>query len=151
MRFLNKYLFAFMLLAACRQPVSTKARDVVMVVNLVDDSVKVRQYLAYHQNVWPEVEAGFRKAGYKNIRLYRCERTVVMIVTVPADADLAAMGRTAEAYDPRCGAWNRMMDAYQVGVPGTQPGQKWVQADLFYQFKADTTGTVSRNPAGKAP
>jgi L-rhamnose mutarotase len=140
MRFSNKYLVVLLLLAACRRPVPPGTRDVVMVVNLVDDSLKARQYLSYHQKVWPEVEAGFRKAGYKNIRFYRCNRTMVMIVTVPADADLAEMGRIAESYDPKCREWNRMMEAYQVGVPGTQPGQKWAQADLYYQFKADTTG-----------
>lgn len=122
-----------------------------MVVNLVDDSLKIARYLAYHQKVWPEVEAGFRKAGYQDIRLYRYNRSVVMIVTVPVDADLAAMGRKAEAYDPRCAEWNRMMDTFQVGVPGTRPGQKWAQADLYYEFNADTTGIVSGSPAAKAP
>jgi L-rhamnose mutarotase len=134
MRFLNKYLYIVLLLASCRHTGSIGTRDVVMVANLVDDSLKANQYLAYHQKVWPEVEAGFRKAGYWNIRLYRYKRTLVMIVTVAADADLGAMGRVAEAYDPKCREWNNLMAGYQVGVPGTQPGEKWVQTDLFYQF-----------------
>lgn len=139
MRFLNNYLFAVVLLASCKQPVSQATRDVVMVANLVDDSLKVDQYLAYHQKVWPEVEAGFRKAGYRNIRLYRFNRTLVMIVTIPADADLGMMGRVAEGYDPKCREWNSVMDGFQVGVPGTLPGQKWVQADLYYQYKGDSS------------
>lgn len=126
-------LFFAILAASCDQP-AARTRDVVMVANLVDDSLKVSQYLAFHRKVWPEVEAGFRKAGYKNIRLYRFNRTLVMIVTVAADADLDAMGRAAESYSPRCKEWNKMMDAYQVGVPGTAPGQKWVEAKLYYQY-----------------
>ncbi|TDW95927.1 L-rhamnose mutarotase [Dinghuibacter silviterrae] len=151
MRFSSKYLAILLLFASCRHPVSTATRDVVMVVNLVDDSTKVSQYLAYHQKVWPEVEAGFRKAGYKDIRLYRYNRTLVMIVTVPANADLGEMGRVAESYDPKCREWNRMMDAFQVGVPGTAPGQKWAQADLFYRFTGDTTRIALQNPAETTP
>lgn len=109
-----------------------------MVANLVDDSLKMDQYLAYHKKVWPEVEAGFRKAGYRNIRLYRYNRTLVMIVTIPVDGDLGAMGRVAESYDPRCREWNRLMATYQTGVPGTPPGTRWVGADLYYQFKGDS-------------
>lgn len=151
MRFLSRCIVSLLLLASCRQAAPPATRDVVMVVNLVDDSLKIARYLAYHQKVWPEVEAGFRRAGYRDIRLYRYNRSVVMIVTVPVGADLAAMGRAAEAYDPRCAEWNRMMDTFQLGVPGTRPGQKWVQADLYYEFKADTTGIVSESPAAKAP
>jgi hypothetical protein len=62
---------------------------------------------------------------------------MVMIVTVPADADLGAMGKAAEAYDPQCREWNNLMAGYQVGVPGTKPGEKWVQMELYYQFKGD--------------
>lgn len=139
MRFLNKYICVVLLLASCTHHNASGTRDVVMVANLADDSLKMDQYLAYHQKIWPEVEAGFRKAGYKNIRLYRFNRTLVMIVTVAADADLGAMGRMAESYDPKCREWNNMMAAYQVGVPGSLPGEKWVEAKLFYQFKGDSS------------
>lgn len=135
-------------MAACRHPAgevvppssaAPATREVVMVANLVNDSLKAEQYLAYHRKVWPKVEAGFRKAGYQDIRLFRFNRTLVMIITVPANADLAAMGRAAEAFDPKCKEWNDRMAGYQVGVPGTLPGQKWVQADLFYHFSGDST------------
>ena len=138
MRFLNRSICLLLLLASCRHPDPPGTRDIVMVANLVDDSLKVDQYLAYHRKIWPEVEAGFRKAGYRNIRLYRFNRTLVMIVTIPADADPGAMGRVAEAYDPKCREWNQLMAGYQVGVPGARLGEKWVQADLYYQFNLDS-------------
>lgn len=120
-----------------KKPVVEETKSLVFIVNLVNDEQKVNEYLAHHQKVWPEVEAGFRKAGYKKIELYRFNRSLVMIVTIPKNADLDSMGKIAEGYDTKCREWNHMMDQYQVGVPGTLEGQKWVQTELFYSFKKE--------------
>ena len=118
-----------------KKPVAEKIKTLVFIVNLVNDEQKVNEYLAHHQKVWPEVEAGFRKAGYKKIEIYRFNKSLVMIVTVPKNADLDSMGKVAEGYDKKCREWNQMMDRYQVGVTGTSEGQKWVQAERIYLFK----------------
>lgn len=108
--------------------------DKVFVVNIVHDSLKLKEYLNYHKQVWPQVEAGFKKAGYKKIVLYRYDYLLVMKITVPVGADLGEMGKLAEASDPRCAEWNKLMNTYQQGVQGTLPGQTWVEATAFYQF-----------------
>lgn len=136
--------FLFLLLAsatllACTQSQSEKQvqpmEERVFVVNIVPDSIKLNEYLAYHAKIWPEVEAGFKKAGYKKIVLHRFDYLLVMTISVPVGADLGAMGKQAESYSPRCAEWNKLMDAYQQGVPGTAPGQKWVEAKPFYNFQ----------------
>ena len=133
------YLSAFFVLIciSCNQKTSPaeKTKDLVFIVNLVNDEQKVKEYLAYHQKIWPEVEAGFRKAGYKKISIYRFNRSLVMIVTVPENADMNQMGKTAEAYNKKCKEWNELMNNYQVGVPGTAEGQKWAQAEPMYLFE----------------
>ncbi|OQP63924.1 hypothetical protein A3860_23640 [Niastella vici] len=106
----------------------------VFVVNIADDDIKLKEYLQYHKQVWPEVEAGFKKAGYKKIVLYRYANLLVMTITVPAGADLNSMGKIAEGYDPKCAEWNKLMSNYQVGVKGTKPGETWVEATSFYSF-----------------
>jgi L-rhamnose mutarotase len=106
----------------------------VFVVNIVPDSARLKEYLDYHKNIWPEVEAGFKKAGYQKIILYRYGRLLVMTITVPSGADLSAMGKLAESYDPRCAEWNKLMDTYQEGIEGTPRGQTWVEAKPFYRF-----------------
>ncbi|MFC0772948.1 L-rhamnose mutarotase [Terrimonas alba] len=132
-------LYANVMLTGCSEKQNeTKAQqqpeEKIFVVNLVHDSLKLKEYLDYHKQVWPQVEAGFKKAGYKKIVLYRYDYLIVMKVTVPVGADLAEMGRLAESHDPRCAEWNRLMNAYQRGVEGTLPGQTWVEAMPFYQF-----------------
>jgi L-rhamnose mutarotase len=121
---------------ACRQSQSAtgKLTEKVFVVNIIDGEKPLQEYLNYHAHVWPEVEAGFKKAGYKNISLYRYDHLLVMTVTIPENADLNAMGKVAESYSPKCAEWNKIMSAYQTGVPGTKPGQTWAEAKPFYSF-----------------
>lgn len=111
---------------------STEER--VFVVNLVHDSLKLNEYLNYHKKIWPEVEEGFKKAGYQKIVLYRYNYLLVMTISVPAGADLNAMGKLAESYSPRCAEWNRLMGEYQQGVEGTPKGETWVEGKPFYRF-----------------
>ncbi|MEJ2903482.1 L-rhamnose mutarotase [Pedobacter panaciterrae] len=107
----------------------------VFVVNTVDNDKKLNEYLAYHKQIWPEVEAGFKKAGYKSITLYHFNDLIVMTIMVPENADLNEMGKLAESYSPRCAEWNKLMNTYQKGVNGTSEGQKWVEVIPFYKFK----------------
>jgi len=127
-------LLCFSMLACQKVAETGKDKDLVFVVNLVDNEKKVQEYLNYHKKIWPEVEAGFKKAGYKKIKLYRFNKSIVMIVTVPEDADLKLMGQVAESYSEKCKAWNQLMSQYQVGVAGVTPGQKWAQTEEIYSF-----------------
>ncbi|MCU7552553.1 L-rhamnose mutarotase [Chitinophagaceae bacterium LB-8] len=127
------------LFASCSHNRSAGKADVqltekVFVVNILKNGQKLNEYLEHHQHVWPEVEAGFKKAGYKKITLYRYDHLLVMTIVVPAGADLGQMGKVAESYDKRCAEWNQLMNQYQVGVEGTSPGQTWVEAKPFYAF-----------------
>ena len=108
--------------------------EYVFAVQLVDDKIKIQEYLDYHYKIWPEVEAGFQKAGYKNIRLYRFGNYISMIVQVPRGSDLGKMGRETELYHSRVKEWNTLMEAYQKGLPGTKKGDTWVAMDKIYEF-----------------
>ena len=118
-----------------KKPVAEETKTLVFIVNLVNDEQKVKEYLTHKRKGLPEGEAGFRKAGEKKIEIYRFNKSLVMSVTVPKNADLDSMGKVAEGYDKKCREWNQMMDRYQVGVAGTSEGQKWVQAERIYSFK----------------
>lgn len=127
----------FLVCAGCdkKRIEAEKTKELVFVVNLVNDTSKITEYLNYHKQVWPEVAAGFKKAGYKAIKMYRFNTSLVMLITIPAGADINRLGKVAEAYDKKCAEWNKMMRNYQEGVTGTDEGQQWVQAELFYSFK----------------
>src|SRR4051812_26094196 len=127
-----------MLVTSCSGKTTMKAapqlEEHVFVVNIVHDATRLKEYLNYHKNIWPEVEAGFKKAGYKKIVLYRYNYLLVMTIAVPAGTDLNEMGKRAESYSARCAEWNRVMSTFQKGVEGTTPGETWVEAKPFYVF-----------------
>ncbi|MBO9620156.1 MAG: L-rhamnose mutarotase [Niabella sp.] len=129
------YLIVLGMLAAAASCKRQKMEEHVFVVNIAAGDQKLQEYLDHHQHIWPEVEAGFKKAGYKKITLSRYQHLIVMSVLVPAGASLDSMGRIAEASNKRCAEWNQLMNTYQEGVPGTMPGQKWVEVKPFYNFE----------------
>lgn len=113
----------------------TDFEEHVFAVRLVEDSSMVEKYLNYHKNIWPEVEAGFKKAGYENIRLYHYENYLSMIVKIPKGSDLGKMGQVSNDSHPRVAEWNKLMDSFQRGLPGTLEGQTWVEMEKYYEFK----------------
>jgi len=132
------FLLSLTFLCSCRERAAGGNEGAmeqhVFAVNIVPDSTRLAEYLDYHRHVWPEVEAGFKKAGYKEIVLYRCDHLVVMTITVPRGANLDKMGKEAESYNPRCAAWNRLMATYQTGEPGAGKGATWVEMKSFYTY-----------------
>lgn len=134
---MKKIQILLLLMVACLAACGTKEKteEKVFVVNIVPGEQKLKEYLDYHRKIWPEVEAGFRKAGYRKITLYRYQHLLVMKIVTPAGADLQQMGKVAESYSPRCAEWNRLMAGYQSGVAGTAQGETWVEATPFYEFR----------------
>ncbi len=127
---------ALLMITGCNQQ-SEPTDEYVFAVQLVNDSVKMHEYVEYHKKVWPEVEDGFTKAGYKNIRLYRFNNYITMIVEVPEGADLNEIGKTEALHTDRVNEWNTLMTTYQKGLPGVKEGTTWVAMEKIYEFSND--------------
>ncbi|GAB3661404.1 hypothetical protein GCM10028791_35900 [Echinicola sediminis] len=108
--------------------------EYVFGVRLADDPGISQKYLEYHQNIWPEVEAGFQKAGYQQIRLYMFGNSITMTIRVPKGADLDSMGQLSRGSHPKVEEWQELMDSFQKGLPGVEEGQKWVKLEKIYEF-----------------
>lgn len=108
--------------------------EYVFSVQLVNDSDKIQEYLEYHEEVWPEVEEGFKKAGYHSIEMYRYNNYLTMVVKVPKGSDLMKIGAAKELNTERVKTWNSLMSTYQRGLPGTPKGTTWVPMHKFYEF-----------------
>jgi L-rhamnose mutarotase len=115
----------------------TEFEEYVFGVRLVEDSAMQQKYLDYHQQIWPEVEEGFRKAGYEQVRLFCYGHYITMVVKVPKGSDLNRMGQISNDSHPRVAEWNKLMDGFQRGLPGTADGQTWVMFDKLYEFKKE--------------
>ncbi len=123
-------------LTACKRNIG-QFDEYVFSVQLVNDSTKIKEYLEYHKNVWPEVEEGFIKAGYRNIKIYRFQNFLTMVIKIPKGADLDQIGASPALNTEKIKVWNLLMSSYQKGLPGTVEGATWVPMEKIYEFEND--------------
>jgi L-rhamnose mutarotase len=106
--------------AASARPLG--ARRLVSVLDLVDDDRLIAEYRRRHAPgaVWPEVIEHLRDRGVLDMEIWTAANRLVMVMTVtenfPRDVP----------EPPRIAVWERMMDAFQLRLPGTPLGVKWL-------------------------
>lgn len=109
--------------------VTGERTHVIMTANLVSDTAMQREYMQYHANQfeeWPEVSAGFCRADFQQLLIYRSGRQLMLIISIPQGEKLEELDPKTTENNPRVDEWNSIMGKYQEGIPGTAPDEKWV-------------------------
>lgn len=104
----------------------------VLLLDLHDDAALIAAYEAHHAPGagWPEIEAAIRGSGVVEMRIYRLETRLVMVMVVDETFDFAAKA-AADAANPVVARWEALMARYQV--TGSD-GQKWRQATPIFDL-----------------
>jgi len=114
----------------CGTTEETKDVDfVILTAQLVEDKKKQKEYLQYHENQfeeWPEVAAGFCKAGFQEVLLYRHGRQLLLYISFSNGKDFTEIDALTTEDNPRVIEWNRIMSAYQEGIEGTANNETWI-------------------------
>jgi L-rhamnose mutarotase len=81
---------------------------------------KLKEYIHWHDNIFPEVCAGLRAAGITQLTIYNHEGTdtLVMNITTAGDIDLPSATGPDSHYrtNARCKEWEELMDgAFHFG------------------------------------
>lgn len=102
-------------------------------LDLHDDPELIAEYERRHRPdaVWPEIVASLRKAGIRELEIYRCGDRLAMLMDVDEDYSPAAKA-AADAADPRVQAWEALMWKFQKPLPGAAPGEKWREAGRIF-------------------
>ena len=103
--------------------------QVLLTANLVADTSKQKEYLQYHATQfekWPEVAKGFCHAQFQQLLVYKKERQLMLVISIPHGESLDRLNPKTTENNPRVDEWNRLMQQYQEGIPGTIPGEVWV-------------------------
>ena len=103
--------------------------DIILTADLVADPVAQQRYLDYHARQftdWPEVSAGFCRAGFQQLLLFRNGRQLMLVIRIPKGKTLAEIDPLTTKDNPRMDEWNRIMRGFQTGIKGTAPGETWV-------------------------
>lgn len=102
---------------------------IILSANLVADKKMQAQYLDYHQTQfekWPDVAKGFCNAEFQQLVIYKNERQLMLIISLPKGKNLEELNPKTTENNPKVNEWNAIMKKYQEGIEGTQPGEVWV-------------------------
>ena len=118
----------------------------VLTVDLKDDDAAIESYTAHHRRVWPEVLAGLREAGIRDMDIYLLGRRLVMVV----ESEGPDFRRCFAAYfasHPKVTEWETLMRSILTPVPGAAPGDWWAPMDPVFSLERATTDPLTTPPA----
>ena len=113
----------------CGQAAVKEWDNIILSTNLVSDVGMQKEYLDYHATQfekWPEVAKGFCNADFQQLRIFKNDRQLVLIISIPKGANLDELNPRTTLNNPRVDDWNGLMKKYQEGISGTKPGEVWV-------------------------
>jgi hypothetical protein len=108
---------------------STEWSHIILTANLVKDKKKQKEYLDHHATQfekWPEISNGFCNANFQQLLLFKNERQLMLVISIPKGESLDKLNPKTVENNPRVNDWNNIMKQYQEGIIGTKPGETWV-------------------------
>ena len=103
--------------------------NIFLTANLVKDSILQNEYLDYHATQfkkWPEISKGFCNASFQQLVIYKNDRQLMLIISIPKGESLDKLNPKTTENNPKVNDWNKIMGKYQEGIPGTKEGESWV-------------------------
>jgi L-rhamnose mutarotase len=103
--------------------------NIILSANLVKDEKLQKEYLAYHKTQfekWPEVSKGFCNAEFQRLAIFKNDRQLMLIISIPKGKSLDELNPKTTENNPKVHEWNTIMKKYQEGIEGTKPEEIWV-------------------------
>jgi L-rhamnose mutarotase len=105
-----------------------------LALDLVDDPALIAEYEAYHQRIWPEIDASIRGAGVIDMTIYRAGNRLFMIMETDDETFSFEKKAAADTANPKVQEWEALMWKYQQALPIAKPGEKWLLMDKIFQL-----------------
>ena len=90
-------------------------------------------YVAYHQEVWPEIIASIKASGIMTMEIYHVATRLFMLMDVDDNFSFEKKQRLDLA-NPKVQAWEALMDVYQQRLPFAAPNEKWVLMHKIFEL-----------------
>lgn len=95
-----------------------------LALDLKNDEALIRDYEAYHQQVWPGILSSILESGILDMEIYRVENRLFMIMETREGFSFEQKAES-DAANPVVQEWETLMWKYQQALPGSRPGEKW--------------------------
>lgn len=110
----------------------------VLTVNLKDEPGIVETYRGHHREVWPEVQASFKRAGVEQMDIYLLGRRLVMVVEMRDGLDYRTAFNAHAASNPRVVEWERVMKSLQEPSAEARAGEWWAAMEPVFHLNQGT-------------
>lgn len=104
-----------------------------LALDLKDDPLLIKEYEAYHQQIWPEISESIKTSGIQRMEIYRISNRLFMIIEANDLFTFETKAKMDEA-NPKVQAWEQLMWKYQQALPGSKPGEKWVLMEKIFSI-----------------
>jgi L-rhamnose mutarotase len=109
-------------------------RRYCLTLDLQDDPQLIREYEAYHQQIWPEITSSIKEAGINNMEIYRFQNRLFMIMEVDESFSFDRKLKMDEQ-NKKVQEWENLMWRYQKALPGSKEGEKWRLMEKIFQLE----------------
>ncbi|MFV0564744.1 MAG: L-rhamnose mutarotase, partial [Flavobacteriaceae bacterium] len=102
---------------------------ILLTANLVENESLQNEYIEHHNTQfqkWPEVAQGFCNANFQQLQVFKNERQLLLVISIPKGESLDELNPKTTEGNPRVDQWNTLMKKYQTGIKGTKPNETWV-------------------------
>ena len=92
----------------------------------------LEQYIHYHDHIFPEVVRSFKAVGMVDIRIWRRNYDLFMIVCTNDGFEWETNMSRYLTLHPKNREWEDLMAGFQEGFPDTEGDNKWIALeDVF--------------------
>jgi|SRR5690606_1456999 len=108
-------------------------RRYCLALDLKNDLKLIKEYIDWHQNVWPEIKINMIDCGINSLEIYNYQNRLFMIMEVNDDFSFDRKSQL-EAANEKVQEWEEMMWKYQEKLPGTDSAEKWVLMNRIFSI-----------------
>lgn len=96
-----------------------------LALDLKEDATLIKEYVEWHEHVWPEIVESIKNSGIIAMTIYRFNNRLFMIMETE-DSFSFEKKAIMDAGNDKVQEWEEMMWKYQQQIPGAKAGEKWV-------------------------
>lgn len=102
-------------------------------LDLKNDPAVIEEYKRYHRDVWPEVKKSLYDVGILEMEIYLITNRLFMIIETTDSFTFDAKSK-ADLANPKVQEWETIMGNFQLPLPGSKPGEKWVLGERVFKL-----------------
>ncbi len=103
-------------------------------LDLIDDPALISEYEKWHKEVWPEIIESITASGIEQMEIYRTGNRLFMIMEVNNSFSFSKKAKADQA-NKKVVEWEKLMWNFQLPLPFSKPGEKWILMDKIFSIK----------------